>query len=134
MQADCSDNEASGTPCLPPSGSVSSSGHTQAEPAAARTCRLRTHTEGRMSVQCFQLCLMVGTPEQVGGACSEPLVMSCSWIRLDPAWVLGPLRVHLLQASALPSLPHTSALNRKCTVFPKVYFRTLDSAGFLGDV
>ena len=66
MQADCSDNEASGTAHLPPSGSVSSSGHTQAEPAAACTCRLRTHTEGRMSAQCFQLCLMAGTLEQVG--------------------------------------------------------------------
>lgn len=68
MQADCSDNEASGTPSLPASRSVSSSGHTQAEPAAAGTCRLRGHTEGRMSSQCFQLCLMVGALEQVAGA------------------------------------------------------------------
>lgn len=67
-------------------------------------------------------------PAAVGG-CPVPLVMSCSWIRLAPAWVLGPL----LQARALSSLPRTSALNLECAVFPRAYVRTLDSAGFPGD-
>lgn len=68
MQADGSYSEASGTPRLLTFRSVSSSGHAEAQWAASGTCQLRSHTEAWMSAQCCQLCLVVGTLEQVAGA------------------------------------------------------------------